>query len=638
MARWFGRLLLLLALLAGQPAAAAEVINGFDAVIDLSRDGDVRVSETITVTAEGNNIRRGIFRDFPTTMVDAAGRRQSVAFDVQSVERDGSPEPFALETISGGQRLRIGSADTLLDPGRHTYVITYRTDRQIRFFTDHDEFYWNVTGNGWAFPILSATATVTLPDGARPVDTVFFTGPQGATGKDARVRIDGDRLTFATTRALGAREGLTIAVKVEKGVFAPPSDTQQTLWLLRDFLGDIIAYVGLAAVLAYYTRFWWLVGRDPPAGTVVPRWDAPEGLSPALVNYVDNTGFSSGGWTALSAAAISLAVSGYLTIEDLKRSITLKRTPKPVTAALPPGEAALLKAVDQAGGTLVIDSANGTAVKGVGEDFRAAIEKEHRGRYYRHNTGYVIGGAALSALFIGAIFLFGNPGEDIVGMLFAVCFSALFLGTFAVQFGKGLRRHAPLASRIGSIVALGFIGFVAVSIGGSVIASQIALFSDISDLPLLIGIGGIVLVNVLFFFLMGAPTPLGRRLMNGVEGLRLYLTVAERDRMNMQGAPAMSPQHFETLLPYAVALGVEKPWSRTFEAWLATAAGAAAAAHQPGWYIGDLSRGFGRIGSFSSSMATTIASTLPQPQSSSSSGFSGGSSGGGGGGGGGGGW
>jgi uncharacterized membrane protein len=130
--------------------------------------------------------------------------------------------------------------------------------------------------------------------------------------------------------------------------------------------------------------------------------------------------------------------------------------------------------------------------------------------------------------------------------------------------------------------------------------------------------------------------------MAGIEGLKTYLTLAERDRLNMAGAPKMSPQHFETLLPYAVALGVEQPWSETFETWLASAAaGAAAAAYQPAWYHGSSFGDFGTsIGGFSSSMASTIASTIPEPKSSSSSGFSssGGFSGGGGGGGGGGGW
>ncbi|WP_440982624.1 DUF2207 family protein, partial [Shinella sumterensis] len=136
-----------------------------------------------------------------------------------------------------------------------------------------------------------------------------------------------------------------------------------------------------------------------------------------------------------------------------------------------------------------------------------------------------------------------------------------------------------------------------------------------------------------------------RRMMDGIEGLRQYLTLAEKDRMNMAGAPEMSPRHFETLLPYAVALGEEKPWSQTFDRWLlsAAAAGAAATAYQPAWYHGEgfsSGRFSDRMGDFAGSMAGTMQSSLPDPPKSSSSGFSsgGGFSGGGGGGGGGGGW
>jgi len=85
---------------------------------------------------------------------------------------------------------------------------------------------------------------------------------------------------------------------------------------------------GLFAVLLYYLRAWFAVGRDPAKGVAVPRWDAPEGLSPALVNYVDNRGFSGAGWTALSASALDLAVKGYVVLEDLKNSIVIRRTQK----------------------------------------------------------------------------------------------------------------------------------------------------------------------------------------------------------------------------------------------------------------------------------------------------------------------
>ncbi|MEO1141302.1 MAG: DUF2207 domain-containing protein, partial [Pseudomonadota bacterium] len=153
---------------------------------------------------------------------------------------------------------------------------------------------------------------------------------------------------------------------------------------------------------------------------------------------------------------------------------------------------------------------------------------------------------------------------------------------------------------------------------------------------------GIVVLNILFYFLLGAPTTLGRKRMDKIEGLRTYLSLAEKDRMNMAGAPDFSTQHYEDLLPYAVALGVEKPWSKAFETWLAAAvaAGAVAASYTPSWYRGsDFNSGrlSDTMDGFSSSMQSGFSSAMPAPKSSSS-GFSGGGSGGGGGGGGGGGW
>jgi uncharacterized membrane protein len=232
--------------------------------------------------------------------------------------------------------------------------------------------------------------------------------------------------------------------------------------------------------------------------------------------------------------------------------------------------------------------------------------------------------------------------QDALPLIIVPAFLSIFGTVIAVSLGRAFRRHASIASRILSVLVFGFMGFVAISIFAGVTAEMASSAETSAQLPLMVAIIGIFAVNVVFFFLMGAPTALGTRMMDGIDGLRQYLTLAEKDRMNMQGVPSMSPQHFETLLPYAVALGVEKPWSRTFEIWLAAAAaGAAAGAYAPAWYIGSYNSNFSdRIGGFSSSMASTIASTIPAPVSSSSSGFSGGgsSSGGGGGGGGGGGW
>ncbi len=626
---------------AGQ-TLAAEVIRDYHADIVVAPDATLSVTETITVRAEGQEIRRGIFRDFPLYAEDAEGRRIEVDFDLVSVERDGEPEDYHTESIAGGIRIYAGSADVLLDPGDYTYTITYTTGRQIRYFDDHDELYWNVTGNGWRFPILEASASVVLPDGVKPTQTAYYTGYQGSTETNARYQLTPDGPYFVTTERLGIGNGLTIVVGLPKGAVSAPSSEQTGWWWLRDNINSILGLGGLGLVFLYYMRSWIAVGRDPEAGVMVPRWDAPDGISPALVNYIDNKGFSGEGWTALSASLIDLAVKGYVVLDDLERAITVHRTEKPVGGKLPAGQASLLAALGAPGDSLTIDKANGKRVQSVGTKFRKAIEKEHRGKYYQANTGYTVGGVALSVASLAALLIFGSLTEDTIGLMFAPIMIGIFLAIFAVRIGKGARRGAPLVVRIISIIGLAIIGFVALGMAAFTLLAIFIDFSEIHQLPALVGVGGIVLLNGLFFVLMGAPTPTGRKLMDGIEGLRTYLTLAEKDRLNMQGAPKMSPQHFETLLPYAVALGVEKPWTRTFETWLASAAaGAAAASYQPAWYHGSHPGDFGgRIGGFSSSMASTIASTIPAPPKSSSSGFSsgGGFSGGGGGGGGGGGW
>ncbi|GEO85059.1 MULTISPECIES: DUF2207 domain-containing protein [Alphaproteobacteria] len=631
-----------LVLAAAGQSLAAEVIRDYHADIAVSSDATLTVTETITVRAEGQEIKRGIFRDFPLYAEDADGRRVEVDFNLLSVERDGEPEDYHTESITGGIRIYAGSADVFLDPGDYTYTITYTTGRQIRYFDDHDELYWNVTGNGWRFPILKASALVTLPGGATPTRTAYYTGYLGSTATNACYEMTAEGPYFETTERLGIGNGLTIVVGLPKGTVSAPSSEQVGWWWIRDNINAILGFGGLGLVALYYLRFWIAVGRDPKAGVMVPRWDPPDGISPALVNYIDNKGFSGEGWTALSASLLDLAVKGYVVLDDLEKSIVVQRTEKQVTGKLSAGQAALIASLGKSGDEFTIDKANGKRVQSVGNKFRGAIEKEHRGKYYQANTGYIVGGVVLSVAALAALLIFGSLTEDTIGLLFAPIMLSLFLGIFAVRLGKGVQRGAALPVRIISIIGLAVLGFVAIAV---VIFTFLAIFidfSDINQLHVLIAVGGIVLLNVLFFFLMGAPTPVGRKLMDGIEGLRTYMTLAEKDRLNMQGAPKMSPQHFETLLPYAVALGVEKPWTRTFEIWLASAAaGAAAASYQPTWYHGAYPGGFGgRIGGFSRSMASTIASTIPAPPKSSSSGFSsgGGFSGGGGGGGGGGGW
>ncbi|MBN7806988.1 DUF2207 domain-containing protein [Agrobacterium rosae] len=624
-------------MLAALPVAAEEFISSYHSVVDVAKSGELTVTETITARAEGDRIKRGIFRDFPLYALDKNGSRTKVGFKVLSVERDGSPEDWRTESIDGGIRIYTGNADRFLQTGDHVFQITYTTDRQIRYFDTYDELTWNVTGNGWQFPMRDISATFSLPENVTPTDTAVFTGKLGATGKDARVMTEGNEAFFASTRPFYQGEGMTIAVKLPKGAIDAPSAAQERKWWLQDHLGLLISGIGLFVVIAYYYNAWAAVGRDPAEGLIVPRWDPPEGVSPALVNYIDNRGFSGAGWTAISATALDLAVKGYVVLEDLKTSIVIRRTDKKIEDSLPVGQRTLLASIGAPGDRLTIDKANGVKVQKAGDDFRAAIEKEHRGKYYRSNFAYIVGGLMMSITIVLAAMITGSFDETEFGGIFSLVSTSVFLAIGATIFGKMRKSGKSLLSRIGSIVVVAFIGFTSLATIISLLATLFFDHTHDSGSLAVAAIGLIVLINLLFLFLMGAPTPLGRKLMDGIEGLRLYLTVAEKDRMNMQGAPQMSPQHFETLLPYAVALGVEKPWSETFETWLANAQ---AGEYSPGWYSGNYSNFGTRIGGFSSTMASTIASTIPAPVSSSSSSFSGGggSSGSGGGGGGGGGW
>ncbi|GAB4359018.1 MAG: DUF2207 domain-containing protein [Oricola sp.] len=641
-----GLVALLFVLATATAALATEEILLYRSDVTVERNGDFLVTETIRVNAEGYNIKRGIYRDFPVTFEKPDGGTGRNAFELVSTTRDGQPETARVVSGRTFVRVYLGKEDVFLQPGIHSYELRYRTDRQIRFFDDHDEVYWNATGTEWVFPIRKAVAVIDLPDGATARDTAAYTGSYGATAQNAEATVsrDGNVVTFETTRPLRAREGLTVAVAFQKGIIAAPTSEQQLAWFLRDSLGTLIAAGGFGLVALYYLWAWVRVGRDPPRGVVVPRWDLPQGVSPALTHYIWNKGLTRGGYPAISAAAVNLAVNGYIELDDVGKTITLQRTAKPTAGVkFPVGERAILDTLETRDGTLTISEANGKTIQSLGRSFSTAMEREHQSVFYRSNIGWIIPGVLLSVAAVVLTFVFGRLSNATIGFAIPAAIFGTVITAFLVSAAK--RARTGLGGKLQLAILLVFAGAFLMN-SGLLSASSL---TGLIDKPLAIGaLATIVMANVLAFFLMGAPTPLGQTRTVEIEGLKRYLTVAEKDRMNMAGAPEMSPQHYETLLPYAMALGVEKPWSRAFQRWLATAAAAgvaaAAAYHGPSWYHGDSAFRSDRIGDtmggLAGSLADSFTASLPAPKSSSSgfSGGGGGFSGGGGGGGGGGGW
>ena len=253
------------------------------------------------------------------------GRRYNVGFEVLSVKRDGESESYFIESISNGKRVYIGRKNYFLPRGQYTYDITYKTDRQLGFFEEYDELYWNVTGNDWSFSIDHASAVVTLPHGVNKHDIQLFayTGRQGAKGTSYSHRFDeSDRPVFRTTKKLHAREGLTISVAWSPGFVQRPGGVQTAINQFKNHTPELIGGGGLLGVLLYYLIIWLRIGRDPEKGTIIPRFEPPKGLSPAAVRYISKMGFDH---RAFAAAVISMAVKGYISIVENDKKYTLRQ-------------------------------------------------------------------------------------------------------------------------------------------------------------------------------------------------------------------------------------------------------------------------------------------------------------------------
>lgn len=148
-------------------AQAQERILLFRSEISINTDGSMEVKEAIIINSEGRQFKRGIYRDFPTRYKDRLGNDYRVDFQVISLQRDGINDTYHMEQKPNGERIYIGRKNYFISAGEHTYIITYRTNRQLGFFKDFDELYWNVTGNGWNFIIEKAEAKVILPSDAQ---------------------------------------------------------------------------------------------------------------------------------------------------------------------------------------------------------------------------------------------------------------------------------------------------------------------------------------------------------------------------------------------------------------------------------------------------------------------------------------
>ena len=625
------RLASMLLWLAAPPLAADEVIESFHSDIRIEANGDLVVTEQIRVKAEGRAIRRGIYRDFPTRYRDARGHQVVVGFEVLDVRRDGRPEPYHVENRGNGKRVYIGDRNVYLEPAFYDYELSYRTSRQLGFFDAFDELYWNVTGTGWAFPIERASARLLLPAEADELRLTGYTGREGSTEQNLGHReIGGREAYFETTAPLGRREGLTIVAAFSKGIVAEPSAAQRRAWFWRDNRASMLALGGALLLLVYYLLLWYRVGRDPAVGVIVPRYQPPDGYSPASMRFVHNMGYDN---RCFGAATVNLAIKGALDIIDDRGKFGVVRSETPPREALAAGEAAVLEGLFGEGhGNVKFEQSNHRILSRAIGKHRKSLKADYEKRYFKTNSWLLAPGLVATGLIVGAAFLSLGSERAMAETGFVAFFALMPLSMLLAAF-RGLR----MGGRRGRVQLLANIAAL-LFFAGFFLSVDFPFEQFVQNVPwyMVGGIVAMVALHYLFYQWLKAPTLAGRRLLDQVEGFRHYLEVAEEDDLALRDAPTFSEDIYERYLPYAIALDLENAWTEKLNR--AISAGLVDPAYRtPRWYrsshhVGGRDFGSALSGAFNSAIAS--ASVAP----GSSSGSSGGSSGGGGGGGGGGGW
>ena len=245
------------------PAASAWEIASFETSVTVHEDATATVLETITADFTGES-RHGIYRDIPIHYTDRVGQHFLLRLHVQEVT-DGSGRPWRYQLELAGRSLRVRIGDPRVTvTGLQTYRIRYEVERgAIRFFPDHDECYWNLTGNEWAVPMRHVSAQITLPSSAQAVRAIAYVGSYGSTQRLNDIRMVGTTIVLEPPNSFRPYEGLTAVAGWAKGAVQLPTPSRVVGWWIED---NWVYGVPLL-ILIGMTWWWYLRGRDPRPGT-----------------------------------------------------------------------------------------------------------------------------------------------------------------------------------------------------------------------------------------------------------------------------------------------------------------------------------------------------------------------------------
>ncbi|SHG39341.1 DUF2207 domain-containing protein [Pedobacter caeni] len=612
--------------------AQTERILSFHSNIKIDSSGLVRITELIKVNATGDQIKRGLVRTLPLYRTDVYSTRKKMDFLVESVLKNGVEEPFSTKESNGSRSIYIGQESVLLEPGIYEYQISYSTRGQVGFFKDYDELYWNVTGNEWAFPIDTASASIQFPAGAKGGNTVCYTGPAGSKDHNCNSFNNADgSITFKTSQGLAQGEGFTIAAAFSTGFIKKPSFTEK---LYTEYKELAITALLLIALGGYLFFTWNRYGVDPATPTVIPSFNVPGGFSPAMLRYFNKRKSDQKGF---ATAIVNMAVKKVIRIKKEAEDYVLERASED-TSVLSPEEQQIYKHLLASRSKIAVDSSNNNTISSARTAYEntVKVKLDFENYFVKHSKHLTKG--VLATVIAFALFMYFVGG----GYPFVLLFFAPFIGVGLFCIYNGIR---SLKSTYGLSLFLVLFGLGFTGGPGYMLYQFIGKMEPTSAVFIILA----TLMFIAFIYLIKAPTVYGAAMLSEIAGFKMYLETAEQHRLNLLNPPELSPQLFEKFLPYAMALDVENAWGAKFEQLFE------GTDYQPDWYSGDrfsyrafgsgmaqpLSRAFDNATpsiSSSSGSGSSSGSSGSSSWSSGSSSSSSGSSGGGGGGGGGGGW
>jgi uncharacterized membrane protein YgcG len=537
-------------------------IEKFSSEIVVAPNGSIDVTEVITVRFIGGPWH-GLYRSIPVEYVTPQQLNYSLFLTVKNIaDSDGNKLKFEASRERHYRKLKIFVPNA--DNSTHTISIEYTVSDALRFFEDHDELYWNITGDEWDVPIQRADARIILPEGTTNIRANVFTGSFRSTAHDADVEIVGNGVEVRTRDPLRYHEGLTVAVAFDKGFVHEPTAFDKFSLFVRSNWPLGLPFV----VFAIMFYLWWTRGRDPRLRPIAAQYEPPDQLTPGEAGtLVDN----SADMRDITSSIVDLAVRGYMVIEEHQKDRMLG---------------------------LVHD-----------KDYNFVLKKE-RSEWATLKPH--------EQVLLNGFFTMGTVGESVsmssLENRFYKNLPDIKSRIFESLVTHGYYRRRPdsvRASYIGVGVVIGLLSIW----GGTGIASSMGMA------PLTFIIAGALSAVIIcgFGWFMPAHTEQGARALEGVLGFEDFLNHVESDRFNRT---IKTPQMFEKFLPFAMALGVEKNWSKAFQGIMT---------QPPDWYRGSYGPNFypmmftNDLSTMSSRASSVMASA---PRSSGGSGFGGGGGGG----------